>query len=149
MRDQAGGAKSSSGIVGTLLSPLQLPGRVIGDVEKIVRAVVALQETSERHLTSLDARAGELVKEVARLNGKVTTIEGQVEQLLGLDQTIEDRMEVLRDDLNTRMRAVEAEVHGIRPAIDRMARDVQNIVRLLPDPSDGPLARLRDTLTAS
>jgi hypothetical protein len=58
-------------------------------------------------------------------------------------------MQGLRDDLNVRMRAVEAEVHGMRPAIDAIAREVQSAVRLLPDPSDGPFARLRDTMTSS
>jgi chromosome segregation ATPase len=139
----------SSGILGTLLSPLQIPGRVLHDVETIVRAVVAVQEAAERHLASLDARAGVLVEQVAELQVTVTTIDGKVERLMGLEETIEKRMETLRDDLNTRMLAVEAEVHGIRPSIDRMGRDVQDVVRLLPDPSDGPLARLRDTLTSS
>ncbi len=139
----------SSGILGSLLSPLQVPGRVLHDVETIVRAVVAVQDAAERHLASLDARAGVLVEQVARLQDTVTTIDDKVERLMGLEETIESRMGVLRDDLNLRMLAVEAEVHGLRPAIDRMGRDVQDIVRLLPNPSDGPLARLRDTLTAS
>ena len=68
---------------------------------------------------------------------------------MSLEATIEERMDGVREDLNTRLLAVEGEVRGIRPPIAQMARDVQRIVALLPDPSDGPLARLRDTLTPS
>jgi hypothetical protein len=37
----------------------------------------------------------------------------------------------------------------MRPALEQMSRDVQTIERLLPNPADGPIARLRDTLTSS
>lgn len=53
------------------------------------------------------------------------------------------------DSRDERLLAVEAEVRSIRPAIDQTARDAQTIGQLLPDPADGPLARLRDTLTSS
>jgi hypothetical protein len=58
-------------------------------------------------------------------------------------------MDGLREDLNTRLLAVEAEVRGMRSPMAQVTRDVETISRLLPDPSDGPLARLKDTLTSS
>ncbi len=132
-----------------LLLPVRLPGRVATDVAALSRSVLALERTAGRHLPSIDGRAGDLLVALDGLSAAVARLEGQVEELTGLETTIEDRMQGLRDDLNTRMRAVEAEVHGMRPALASIAREVQGVVRLLPDPSDGPFARLRDTLTSS
>jgi hypothetical protein len=138
-----------SGVLDTLLMPLRLPGRVVGDIESLSRALLSLQRSAEVHLASVDKRAGELVKGLAALGTSVERIEGKVDGLMTLEATIEQRMDGVREDLNTRMLAVEAEVRGIRPAIEQMARDVQRIDQLLPDPSDGPFARLKDTLTPS
>ncbi len=98
----------------TLLTPLRLPGRVVDEIEKLSRVLVSLQKTAEKHLSSVDDRAGELVKGVIRLQASVTGIDRKVERLMGLEATIDERMETLRGDLNTRMLAVEAEVHAIR-----------------------------------
>ncbi|HEU0317028.1 MAG TPA: hypothetical protein VFR49_06845 [Solirubrobacteraceae bacterium] len=136
-------------VFGALLLPLRLPGRVVADIETLTGAVLSLQRTAEKYLASIDRRAGALLREIGALQVATERIEGRVEELTGLEATIEDRMEVLRGDLNTRMLALEAEVHGMRPPIDAIARDVQDVVRLLPDASDGPLARLRDTFTSS
>jgi hypothetical protein len=37
----------------------------------------------------------------------------------------------------------------VHPPIERMSRDLSTALQLLPAPSDGPFARLKDTLTAS
>ena len=132
-----------------LFWPLRLPGRLAADLENLSRAVLALSRTADRHLPSIDGRAAELLDVVETMSATVARLEEKVDELTGLESTIEDRMQGLQDDLNTRMLAVEAEVHGMRPAIDTVAREVQSVVRLLPDPSDGPFARLRDTLTSS
>jgi hypothetical protein len=47
------------------------------------------------------------------------------------------------------MLAVEEEVRELRSPIEKMSRDLATMVELLPNPSDGPLARLKDTLTSS
>jgi hypothetical protein len=142
-------AEARSGLLDTLLTPLRLPGRLVGDLDSVTRALLSLQRTAEVHLASVDENSGELVAGLAGLQASVVRLEGQVDALTGLEATIKERMDGLRKDLNTRLLAVEAEVHAMRPALEQMSRDVQTIERLLPDPGDGPLARLRDTLTSS
>jgi hypothetical protein len=137
------------GILDILLMGLRLPGRLAGDLESVSRTVRSLLRTADVHLASIDERAGDLVTGLCGLQASVLRVETKVERLTGLEATIEGRMEVLRADLNTRMLAVEAEVRQIHPGIDQIAHDVQTISRLLPDPSDGPLTRLKDTLTSS
>jgi hypothetical protein len=136
-------------VLTALLLPLRLPGRVVADLETLSRAVLALQRTAEKHLSSIDGRAGRLLEGIGGLQVATDRIDGRVAELNGLEATIEDRMQGLRGDLNTRMLALEEEVHGMRPSIDSISRHVQDVVRLLPDPSDGPMARLRDTFTSS
>ncbi|MGI8629716.1 MAG: hypothetical protein ACR2LV_06075 [Solirubrobacteraceae bacterium] len=136
-------------VLGTLLSPLRLPARVISDLETVARAVLSLQETAERHLASIDERVGTLVGSLGHVDRTVEEIDHKIEQLTGLQTAIETRLDAVREDLNKRMLAVQAEVHEMRPALAQMTQDVEKVIRLLPDPSDGPIARLKDTLSSS
>jgi len=169
--------QETPGVFDALLMPLRLPGRVVSDIETLTRSVVALQQNAEQRLGSVDDRAGELVEGLKDLHGSVDAIdakvnkleqermpaflkatkklqesidriEGRVETLQTLENTIEEMMAGLREDLNTRMLAVEHEVHSMQSPMQKMATDVENIGDLLPDPSDGPLTRLKDTLTS-
>jgi chromosome segregation ATPase len=142
-------ADEQSGLFDTLLLPLRLPGRVVGEIESVTRALLSLQRSAEVHLASVDKNSGDLVAGLTGLRASVARLEGKVDALTGLEATIEERMDGLRKDLNTRLLAVEAEVREMRPALEQMSRDVQTIERLLPNPADGPIARLRDTLTSS
>ncbi len=144
-----GGRESAPGLVDALLLPLRIPGRAVADLEKVVNAVLALQRTAERHLSSVDARVGELVEALGAVRTEVGVIDGRLAELTGLETTIQTQMEALREDLNTRLIAVEEKVQAMLPSMNQMARDVQEINRLLPDPNDGPLTRLKDTLTRS
>jgi len=168
--------QETPGVFDTLLMPLRLPGRVVSDIETLTQAVVALQQNSEQRLGSIDDRAGQLVEGLKGLHGSVEEIDGKVnkleqermpafleatgklqesidridgriETLETLENTIEEMMAGLREDLNTRMLAVEHEVRSMQSPMQKMATDVENIGGLLPDPSDGPLTRLKDTLT--
>lgn len=165
-------------VIDTLLSPLRLPGRVVSDIETLTSAVVALQSDAKKYLSSVDHRAGKLVDglgtlhaTVARIETKVATIEEErLEALLDatdklqasidrieqrvvhldtLEATITDLIGGLRTDLNERMSAVTAEVQAIRPPLVKMAGEVAKLDGLLPDPKDGPLTRLKDTLSSS
>ena len=162
----------------TLLMPLRLPGRVVGNIQTLTNAVVTLQSDAKEHLSSVDERAGTLIdglddlrEAIGRIEGRVNSleeermgallealgtlqasierIEERVTELESLEETITERVDGLREDLNTRMLGVQAEVRRMRPPMDEMARDVAKIDDLLPDPSDGPLTRLKDTLTPS
>jgi archaellum component FlaC len=161
----------------TLLMPLRLPGRVVADIETLAGAVVSLQSESKQYLSSVDDRAGELVEGLGKLQGSIDRIEGRVNkleekhmpaflkaitklqesidriddrvaELESLEETLTTHMEGLRSDLNQRMLAVEEEVRGMRPPMEQMSRDVAKIDELLPNPSDGPLTRLKDTLSS-
>jgi len=80
-----------------------------------------------------------------RLPGRVVSdIAKLVEGVLALQRTSEG----LREDLNERMLAVEHELRAIQPSLEQMAGDVAKIDDLLPNPHDGPLTRLKDTLTS-
>jgi chromosome segregation ATPase len=176
MSDQRG--DSPLNVVDTLLMPLRLPGRVVSDIETLTRAVVALQSDAKEHLSSVDGRAGKLLEglhtlheAVGRIETKVNAIEEErleafldatdklqdsidrieqrVEHLDTLEATITDQIGGLRHDLNERMTAVRAEVKAMRPPLEEMAGDVAKIDELLPDPKDGPLTRLKDTLTSA
>lgn len=137
------------GILGALLTPLRVPLIVVSEIETIAVTVRALAETAEQRLTSIDGHAEALVAEVGEMTAALTRIEGKVDELTGLEQTIETQMEGMRADLNARMRAIERLVGEFRAPINHVALDVSKIQLLLPEPGDGPLTRLKDTLTKS
>lgn len=45
------------------------------------------------------------------------------------------------------MLAVQHELHAMSPQMEQMANDVSKIDDLMPEPTDGPLTRLKETLT--
>ncbi|MDP8909113.1 MAG: hypothetical protein M3N47_08345 [Chloroflexota bacterium] len=138
-----------SNVFETLLSPLRLPGRVLSDTETLAQTVLSLLRNTERHLDSLNDKAGALVARVGELHGQVEGIDDRVEKLESLEATIKGLIGGLRTDLNDRMLAVDGEVRPMHSLLRQMASDVAKIDDLLPDASDGPLQRLKDTLTSS
>jgi archaellum component FlaC len=139
----------STGMLDTLLTPLRLPQRVVTEIETIAHAARALSDTVGERLRSIDERAGALVKGLGRMQASLIRLENRVDELMSLEATIEQRMDAVRADLNTRMLAIEHELRAMQPTIAQIARDVAKIDQLLPDPDAGPLARLKDTLTSS
>jgi hypothetical protein len=140
---------SSPRLLNLLLAPLRVPGHVIASIETIAAAVVSLERDAHDRLGSIDDRAEALLAALADLQGPVDRIEGHVTDLERLEEAVTVGMDEIKVDINTRMIAVESEVHALRPAIEQMARNLETVVQLLPHPNDGPLARLRDTLTAN
>ena len=177
MTDDRSDPLEPQGLLGTLLSPLRAPQRVITDIETIASALLSLQRDARDRLAAIDHHAGELVERVGALLEPVQSLDRHVAEMGSLEQTIIERMEALQapldrvddrvtelqrleqvitvrmdsidEDLNKRMLAVEAEVHSMRAPIEQMARDVSQVVLLLPEPGDGPLTRLKDTFSAS
>jgi vacuolar-type H+-ATPase subunit I/STV1 len=125
-----------------LLAPLRAPQRIVSNIETIASALLTLQRDTHEHLASVDERVGALLVPLTALNRKVT-------ELQKLERSVTEQTDAIRDDINTRLVAVEEEVRAMRPPIDQMSRDLATVVRLLPNPNDGPLARLRDTFTSS
>lgn len=140
---------TDTGIMGALMAPLRIPQRVVADIEEIAASLRAFQRDAQRHLASVDENAGELVTAVAALREPLERVHERVSELQQLQQAVTLRIDAVQDDLNVRMRAVESEVRAMRSPIEQMARDVATVARVLPEPGDGPFARLRDSLTPS
>jgi chromosome segregation ATPase len=142
MTDNPVEGKPSEGFIRALLAPLRTPQRVVGNIETIATALLALHRDTHERLATIDDRLAAVLRPLNRLDRKVT-------ELNTIEQAVTEQTEAIREELNKRMLAVEAEVRGMRAPIERMARDLGTVVELLPNPSDGPLARLKDTLTSS
>jgi len=142
MTDGSAENPQSPSLIRALLSPLRTPQRVVGNIETIATALLALQHDAHERLASLDDR-------VAALRAPLDRLDRRVAELQKLEQAVTEQTDAIRHELNARMLAVEQEVRGMRSPIERMARDLGTVVELLPDPSDGPLARLKDTFTSS
>ncbi len=141
------GVDGPPGVLDALFAQLRLPRRIVAEIETIARAVVSLSDTADERLKSIDERAGALVEGLGGMGASLSQLESTVEELTGLEAMIEKRMEALRGDLNERMLAVEGQLHEIQAPINQLAQDVVEIKALLPDPADGPIARLKDQLT--
>ncbi|MDQ6778832.1 MAG: hypothetical protein M3071_21985 [Actinomycetota bacterium] len=131
-----------TGLVRALLAPLRTPQRVVDNIETIASALLALQRDAHERLASVDERVGALLAPLNRLDRKVTGLQK-------LEHSITEQTEAIRADLNARLLSVEEEVRAMRSPIGQMSRDLATVLALLPDPNDGPLARLRDTLSSS
>ncbi len=142
--------EETHGLLGALLAPLRASQRVVANIETIAAALLSLQGDARERLASVDERAGALVQAVAALRAPLERVDRKVTELSRLEQAITVRMDAIQDDLNMRVQAVVGEeVHAMRAPIEEMSRKLAEVVELLPDPNDGPLARLKDTLTAS
>jgi hypothetical protein len=116
------------GLTRALFAPLRTAQRVADNIETIASALLSLERDTHERLVSVDQKLTELQK---------------------LERAVTDQTEAIREDLNTRLIALEEEVLTMRSPIEKMAIDLATVVKLLPNPSDGPLARLRDTLSSS
>jgi predicted nucleic acid-binding Zn-ribbon protein len=142
MTDDPTESTEARGLMWALLTPLRTPQRVVGNIETIASALLALQRDTREHLASLDDRVGGLLAPLNRLDRRVT-------ELQKLEEAMTEQTNAIREDLRARMLAVEEEVGGMRDPMERISRDLATVVKLLPNPSDGPIARLRDTFTSS
>lgn len=177
MTDDRSESQDPQSLLGALLTPLRAPQRVITDIETIASALISLQRDARDRLRSIDEHAGKLVGAVGALQAPVenldrgvvdvrelveilgqridtlqlslTGLDDKVAELSTMEQAITERMDTVDVDLNTRMLAVEAEVRSIRSPIEQMTRDLAHAVKLLPQPGDGPLTRLKDTFSPS
>jgi septal ring factor EnvC (AmiA/AmiB activator) len=142
MTDDPTESTAEHGLMRVLLAPLRTPQRVVGNIETIASTLLALSRDTHDRLASVDEQVGALLAPLTRLDQNVTDLQK-------LEQAVTEQTDAIRDDINTRLLAVEAEVQEMRAPIEGMSRDLATVVKLLPNPSDGPLARLRDTLTSS
>src|ERR1700722_3336089 len=129
---------SADSLLRALLAPLRTPQRVVSNIETIASALIALQRDAHERLASLDERVGALLVPLKGLDREVT-------ELQTIERSLIEQTDSIRTEINTRLVAVEEEVTAMRSPIEQMSRDLATVVRLLPDPNDGPFARLRDT----
>ncbi len=139
----------SQSLMRALLAPLRAPQRVVGNIETIASALLGLQRDVQERLASVDERLSSVDKRVGTLLAPLNRLDRRVAELHTIERAMTEQTDAIRKEMNTRMLAVEEEVRGMRSPIEKMSRDLAAVVELLPEPSDGPLARLRDTLTSS
>jgi len=142
MEDDGNGSIDPLSLMRSLLAPLRAPQRLVGNIETIASALLDLQRDAHDRLASVDERVGALLVPLTRLDRRVA-------ELQKLERALREQTDAIRYELNTRMLAVEQEVREMRSPIEKMSRDLGTMGELLPNPSDGPLARLKDTLTSS
>ena len=114
--------------LGTLQTPLERIDRKVTQLAKLEQVITARMEALQAPLESVDR---------------------QVAEMATLEESITKRMDALDDDLNKRMLSVEQHVGALRPPNEKMSADLAEVVKLLPDPNDGALTRLKDTFTSS
>jgi hypothetical protein len=142
MTDDPTQSAEARGLLRALIAPVRAPQRILGSIETIASTLLVLSRDAHDRLASVDEQVGALLALLSRIDRNVVELEQ-------LEAAVTAQTDALRDDINTRLIAVEEEVHAMRAPIEGMSRDLATVVKLLPNPSGGPLARLRDTLTPS
>ena len=149
MTDDQHHSHESQSLIGGLLAPLRAPQRVFTDIEAIASTLLALRRDVQGRLASIDENAGALLESVGTLRTPLERIDRRVEELEKIEEAITTRMDAIHDDVDARLASVEEEVRAMRSPMDQMSRDLATIVKLLPQAGDGPLTRLKDTLSSS
>jgi hypothetical protein len=142
MTDDPTQTAEAHSLIRALLAPVRAPQRILGSIETIASTLLVLSRDTHDRLASVDAQVGALLALLTRLDRNVL-------ELAQLEEAVTAQTDALREDINARLLAVEEEVHSMRAPIEGMSRDLATVVKLLPNPAGGPLARLRDTLTPS
>ncbi|MGI8623329.1 MAG: hypothetical protein ACR2NB_07540 [Solirubrobacteraceae bacterium] len=117
------------------LEVLLLPGRIP------LRALSSLADLAGM----VDGHLAQLLRAVRALQPPLERID---EKMVVLEESLGGRLDALGVDLGARVSGVEERVVALLPLLERMAGDLEETSDLLPDPSDGPLARLRHTFTS-
>jgi len=132
---------------------------VDGRAGGLLGAVGTLQDTLETlrsPMNRIDRKVTQLTKleqvikaSIEELQNPLDRIDRKMTELGKLEQSVTERMDAINRDLNERMLAVEQEVRTMRAPIQQMAGDLSKVQGLLPEPTDGPLTRLKDTFTTN
>jgi len=122
----------SEAVLGVLLLPIRIPLRVLGGLGDVAGTI--------------DRRAAQLQQAVVALQAPLESIDGKVTVL---EDSLSERLDAVRVDLGNRMGELEERLVAMHPQLERIAGDLEDTAKLLPDPTSGPMARLRDTFTSS
>ncbi len=149
MTDDQSESQDSPGLIGGLLSGLRAPERVVTDIATIASTLLALRDDVQGRLASIDENADALRQGVGELRTPLDRIDRKVAELETIEEAITARMDTIHSDLNARLLSLEEEVRAMRSPVEQMARDLSGVKQLLPEPGDGPMARLKDTFSPS
>ena len=147
-------AELIKGVAG-LHEPVNRLDRNVESMQSLEGTITARMEALQAPLDRLEGKVdlesleAVITEKMDNLQAPLDRLDVKVGKLHTLEATITERMNAIDDDLNSRMLAVEQEVHAMRAPLEQISRDVQSVVKLLPDPNDGPLTRLKDTFTSS
>ncbi len=124
--------RRSEGVLGVLLLPIRIPLRVLGGLGDVAGTI--------------DRRAAQLQQAVVALQAPLESIDGKVTVL---EDSLSERLDAVRVDLGNRIGELEERLVAMLPQLERIAGDLEDTTKLLPDPAAGPMARLRDTFSSS
>jgi len=124
--------RRSEAVLGVLLLPIRIPLRVLGGLGDVAGTI--------------DRRAAQLQQAVVALQAPLESIDGKVTVL---EDSLSERLDAVRVDLGNRIGELEERLVAMLPQLERIAGDLEDTTKLLPDPAAGPLARLRDTFSSS
>jgi len=147
-------AELIKGVAG-LHEPVNRLDRNVESMQSLEGTITARMEALQAPLDRLEGKVdlesleAVITEKMDNLQAPLDRLDVKVGKLHTLEATITERMNAIDDDLNSRMLAVEQEVHAMRAPLEQISRDTQSVVKLLPDPNDGPLTRLKDTFTSS
>ncbi len=147
MTDDRSESQETQGLLGTLLSPLRAPERVVKDIERIAASLSTVQGVIEKHLTSVDERAGALQSAVGTvqdtlglLQTPLDRIDRKVSQLTKLEHVITERMDALKvplenvdrqvADLATLEQVITERMEALQAPLERVDRQVAELASL-------------------
>lgn len=164
----SGGAHAN--LLSGLLAPLRLPERALDALAGAAADLSAIRsELSEmRTQTEALAELPELTRElrsliepmpptVGRISAQAEPLEEMLPALDRLEQSVVKRLEatqetmkvIERDEarLNEQVETLCGEIGDLKRTINGLKDDVEKITERLPDPTHGPLDKVRDVLT--
>ena len=161
------------GLLSGLTAPLRLPGRALDALEAIsgaagalaaIRSELITMREQNEPLAELVPLTRELREQIAPMPPTVERISGQAEPLeellpalVRLERAVVERLEAAHETmdaieqdearLNDQVATLCREIGTLQETVSGLKGDVERITERLPDPTHGPLDKVRDALT--
>ncbi len=163
--ERSGGGSLLSGLMAPLRFPeraLEALARAADDLTEIRSELISMREQNEplAELVPLTKEIKERIEPmpptVERISGQAEPLEELLPALVRLEQAVVGRLEAAqetmkaleRDEarLNDQVATLCREVGTLRATVSGLKGDVERITERLPDPTHGPLDKVRDAL---
>ncbi len=164
---------AGGGLLAGLIAPLRLPERALEALEALAGAAGALTDIRSELITMREqneplAELVPLTKEikeriepmpptVERISGQAEPLEELLPALVRLEQAVVGRLEAAqetmkaleRDEarLNDQVTELRSGIGTLQETVSGLKGDVERITERLPDPTHGPLDKVRDALS--